>query len=88
MEPHQISIMVMPGFMKPRTCCRTCLCASAAWRKSFQTSSLALSSARFSWWVVRHAALRLGEQQQQQHMFTNCLIGGGSETEGWKTRGI
>lgn len=67
-KPHQMSIMVKPGFMKPRTYCRTCLWASAACLKSFHTSSLALSSARFSSLVIRHAALRLPEQ----HTFVNA----------------
>lgn len=56
---HQISIMVFPGCMKLRTCWRTCLCASAACRKSFHISSLALSRARLSSGPIRHTALRL-----------------------------
>lgn len=62
-QPHQMSIMVRPGLMKLRTCCRTCLWASAACLKSFHISSLALSSARRSSLVIRHTALRLEEQQ-------------------------
>lgn len=54
-----MSIMVIPGLIQLLTYARTCRCASAACLKSFHISSLALSSARFSSLVVRHAALRL-----------------------------
>lgn len=60
-----MSIMVRPGLMKPRTCCRTCLWASAACLKSFHISSLARSSARLSSLVIRHTALRLEDQHIQ-----------------------
>ena len=57
--PHQISIIVIPGFIQLITYFLTCLCASAASRKSFQISSLAWSSAFFSSLVVLQAAVRL-----------------------------
>lgn len=56
---HQMSIMAIPGLIQLLTYERTCRCASAACRKSLHISSLAMSSARFSSLVVRHAALRL-----------------------------
>lgn len=57
--PHQISIIVIPGFIQLITYFLTCLCASAASRKSFQISSLAWSSAFFSSLVILQAAVRL-----------------------------
>lgn len=57
--PYQISIIVIPGFIQLITYFLTCLCASAASRKSFQISSLAWSSAFFSSLVVLQAAVRL-----------------------------
>lgn len=56
---YQISIIVIPGLIQLITYFRTCRCASAASRKSFQISSLAWSNAFFSSLVVLQAAVRL-----------------------------
>ncbi len=54
-----MSIIVIPGLIQLLTYCRTCRWASAASRKSFHISSLALSITRFSSLLILQAALRL-----------------------------
>lgn len=54
-----MSIIVIPGLIQLFTYCRTCRWASAACRKSFHISSLALSNTCFSSLLIRQAALRL-----------------------------
>ncbi len=58
-KAHQMSIIVIPGLIQLLTYCRTCRWASAASRKSFHMSSLALSIACFSSLLILQAALRL-----------------------------